>query len=211
MTITADLLSLTPGTRIELFVLDATAIPGGSLSYWHDGKNSAASIVWQGTTYDPWPIMVEGYEASTKGELPRPTLSISNVTGAIGLLVRDLEDLVGARLTRKRTMAKYLDGMPGADPAQELEEDVFLIERKLSETKDLVTFELASPLDAQGLRVPSRLIQATICPWNDAAICTYSVGGVCDKTIAGATGCKFHWGATADLPFGGFPGAGRIR
>jgi lambda family phage minor tail protein L len=216
---TAAIQGLNPGSIIELFVLDATGIAGGALSRFHAGTNQVSTdVVWQGNTYTAFPVKAEGFEITSKGTLPRPTMTISNVGGVIGLLVRDLEDLVGAVVTRKRTLVQYLDAVnfvgglnPTADPTQEYEDDVYLVERKVSEDKETIVFELASALDIHGLKLPSRLIQATVCPWNDAAICTYSVGGVCDKTIEGAAGCKFHWGATAVLPFGGFPGTSRIR
>lgn len=209
---TSDIQGLTPGGIWTGFVLDATGIAGGSVSRFYPGTDGAGGdVVWQGNTYTAFPVKAEGFEITAKGTLPRPTLTISNIGGVIGLLVRDLEDLVGAIVTRKRTLIQYLDGEPGADPTQEFEDDVYLVERKVSEDKEQIVFELASAMDVHGLRLPARLIQATVCGWNDAAICTYSVGGVCDKTIEGAAGCKFHWGADADLPFGGMPGAARIR
>ena len=207
----ANLQSLSPGALIELFELDATA-QGGSVSRFHAGTNGVGSdIVWQGVTYAKASIRAEGFEISAKGVLPRPQLVISNLFGTIGLLIENLDDLIGATVTRKKTYAMYLDGMPDADPTQELDDDIFEVERKVSESREAVQFELASKLDAHGQKAPARVMQATVCWWNDAAICPYSVGGVCDKTIEGATGCKFHYGANARLPFGGFPGTSRIR
>jgi lambda family phage minor tail protein L len=209
---TQELQSLSPGTIWVGFVVDATGISGGSLYRFYDGTDSAgADVVWQGNTYTAYPVKAEGFEVTTKGTLPRPTLSISNVFGTVGLLVRDLEDLVGAVVTRKRTLAQFLDGMAGADPTKEFDDDIFMVERKVSEDKELIVFELAGAIDIHGLLLPSRIVQATVCGWNDASICSFSVGGVCDKTLTGAAGCKFHWGATAELPFGGFPGTSRIR
>lgn len=217
MTIQADIQSLDPGATIELFVLDSTAIAGGGIVRFHAGTNQVGTaIVWQGLTYSPFPVKAEGFEISGKGTLPRPTLTVANVDGTVGLLVRDLEDLIGATVTRKRTLVKYLDAVnftggtnPTADTTQSLPDDVFLVERKASETKDFITFELASALDVHGVRIPRRLIQATICPWiYKGSECGYA-GGLpsCAYTL---TDCKTHFGTT-DLPFGGFPGAAAIR
>lgn len=218
MTLLADLQSLDPGATVELFVLDSTAISGGSVVRFHAGTNQVGTaIVWQGNTYSPFPVQAEGFEISGKGTLPRPTITVANVDGTVGLLVRDLEDLVGATLTRKRTLVKYLDAVnftggvnATADPTQEMDDDVYLVERKSAETKDVITFELASAMDVHGVRIPRRLIQATICPWvYKGTECGYAGGlASCDFTL---TDCKAHFGASADLPFGGFPGAGTIR
>lgn len=212
MGLNADIQSLSPGALVELFELDASALPGGSIVRFHAGTNDVGSdIVWDGDTYTAFPVKAEGFEQTTQGSAPRPRFIVSNTTGMVGLLVRDLEDLIGAKVIRKRTLAQYLDGMPGADPTQHFADDTFIVERKVSENIEQIVFELASALDVHGLRLPARIIQASVCTWNDAAICTYSVGGVCDKTLDGAAGCKFHWGASAELPFGGFPGTSRIR
>lgn len=220
----AELQSLAPGSVIELFVVDATAISGGSTYRFHAGTNEVSTdIVWQGDTYTARPVKAEGFEMSTKGQLPRPKLTISNIFGEIGLLVRDLEDLIGATVTRKRTLKKFLDAVnftggtnPTADPTKEYPDDVYLIERKVMENKEAITFELASALDIHGLRLPSRLIQASICPWVYMGTeCGYAGAlATCNKTLSDATGdggCTQHFGATAEVPFGGFPGASRIR
>ena len=209
---TQEVQSLSPGAIWEGFVVDASAIAGGSVYRFYEGKSAAdTDVVWQTLTYSAFPIKAEGFEITTKGTLPRPTLTVSNVMGTVGLLVRDLEDLIGAVVTRKRTLVQFLDGQPGADPTKEFDDDIYLVERKVTENKEIIVLELASALDVHGLMLPSRIMQATVCGWDDTNICVHSVGGVCDKTIEGASGCKFHWGATAELPFGGFPGTSRIR
>lgn len=47
---------------------------------------------------------------------PSPSLKMGNVGGFITALCLEFDDMVGAKLTRRRTSAKYLDGMPDADP-----------------------------------------------------------------------------------------------
>ena len=44
------------------------------------GKNSNGEIVWAGNTYQRFPVQVEGFKYQ-KGQLPRPTLTVSNVLG----------------------------------------------------------------------------------------------------------------------------------
>lgn len=210
-------------TLVEMFVLDSTSIPGGGIVRFYSGKNRAGGdLVWQGNTYSAFPITASGFDLTGKGTLPRPTISVANVDGTVGLLVRDLKDLIGAVVTRKRTIAKYLDAVnfPNginvtADPTQFLPDDIYLIERKSVETKDVITFELASSMDVHGAKVPARPIQATVCAWISrykGLECTYAGAlPTCDGTMDGANGCKVHFGASADLPYGGFPGSSTIR
>lgn len=109
MTIQQDLGSLSPGQIVELFEIDATSI-GGSVLRFHNGTNGLNNpVVWQGKTYSPFPIEATGFQFNGKGQVPRPTLRIANVTGLLGALVREYKDLIGAKVTRKRTLVKYLD------------------------------------------------------------------------------------------------------
>lgn len=211
MTLHADFHSLSPGAYVTLFELDYTDLTGGAILRFTNGKaEGGGDIVWQGNTYTAYPCEAQGFETNTDGSLPRPRLTVSNIDGTLGLIVQDFEDLVGAKLTRHRTAAQYLDGEPGADPTQELV-DSWKVEKKIQESREVVSFELASALDVQGLKLPNWIIQASVCTWNNASVCAFSVGGLCDKTVDGPNGCKFNWGATAELPFGGAPGASRIR
>lgn len=209
---TADLQSLDPGAILDLWELDCTS-QGGSIQYFHGGTNELGTpVVWKGQSYAPMPVQVEGVELSGKGTLPRPTFRVANLDGTISQLVLPLDDLLGAKVTRRRTAVKYLDaanfekGNPSADPNQEYPIEVFYVEQKTSETPSVIEWSLRSALDTQGQKIPRRLIQATVCVWNDASICAYSTGSQCPKTL---NACKDRH--SGELPFGAFPGSGRIR
>jgi phage-related protein len=73
--------------------------------------------------------------------------------------------LVGAKVTRRRTLQKYLDGSPQADPLQEFPVDIFYIERKTQETALAITWQLSSILDLEGVRLPRRVITQNLCLW----------------------------------------------
>ncbi len=234
MTITADIQSLAPGAIVELFELDATGI-GGEVNRFHAGTNALRQpVVWQGNTYQPFPVEASGFEFNGRGQLPRPVLRVVNVTGLLGALVREYQDLLGARVTRKRTLAKYLDAVnfpggvnPTADPDAHLPDDIYVIDRKSAENKVMVEFELAASFDIPGVMLPRRIITQNACTWqyrvNDASSgCSYTgtsyfdatdepVGSagldVCGKRLSS---CQARFG-TAPLPFGGFPAAGLTR
>jgi phage-related protein len=111
MSIAIEISKLTHDAIIELFVIDATAL-GGSVMYLHAGTNKLSQpVVWQGQAYDPFPIQADGFERNSSGPFPRPTLKVSNVYGLVGALVRDYKGLKGAKVTRRRTLAKYLDAV----------------------------------------------------------------------------------------------------
>ena len=147
MNISELIQSLEPGRLIELFELDISSITGTNTSadhfYMHSGLNDLGfPIVWQTKTYQPFPIEATGFEMTTKGTMPRPTVRVSNVTGAMSALCEAYGDLVGAVFTRRQTFARYLDGQPEADPGQHLPDDIYFVERKMHEDLFEVSWEI---------------------------------------------------------------------
>ncbi|KVR97199.1 phage minor tail protein L [Burkholderia vietnamiensis] len=219
MTIKADIQTLEPGQLIELYELDSTAI-GGEVSRFH-AHLQAGTLVWQGVEYLPWPIMASGFERTGDASQPAPTVTVANVDGSISALCIALGDLVGAKVKRHRTLAKYLDGQPGADPTEEMPVELWYVEQKTSETNLNVEFTLSSALDFSGTQLPARQVVAGLCQWDyKGTECGWvSVAffdknnnptsdpaqDACSKRLSG---CKCRFGATAPLPFGGFPSAG---
>ena len=116
--IITDLQKINPSAIIELFTLTTeAALHGSAQTYrFHNGSNlnNSNDIIWAGNTYVKMPIQAEGF-AFQKGQLPRPTLTVSNALGTItGILlnvnkVTTGNDLTGATVTRIRTLARYLD------------------------------------------------------------------------------------------------------
>lgn len=231
MPIEQDLQGHAVGNLVEMFVLDATPV-GGTVSRFTNGTNPiGGSVVWQGQTYQPFPIEATGFEFTGQGKIPRPTLRVSNVGGIIGALVRAYQDLIGARVTRKRTLVKYLDAVnftggtnPTADPTAALPDDIYVIDRKAVETKAFIEFELAAAFDVAGVRLPRRMVVQNVCSWvyrsaecgytgtayfdaNDAPVASLGLD-VCGKRLSS---CKRRFGETAPLPYGGFPASGLTR
>lgn len=113
---------------------------------------------------------------------------------------------------------------PTADPNARFPDERWFIDRKASETRDSVTFELASKFDLAGQMIPKRQVIANVCQWRyRSSECSYTgsnyfdVNGnpvgtlaqdVCGKRVAS---CKLRFGDTAELPFGSFPGAGLTK
>jgi len=226
-----DLAAIAPSAIIELFemTLDST-LHGSTDTYrWHNGANANVNgnIVWNGNSYVRLPIKADGFEYSNTGTLPRPTLTISNLDGVMTTLLLLVNattsgnDLGGATVKRIRTLKKYLDGETAADPHAKFPDEIWYVDRKASENRDSVSFELASKFDLAGVMIPKRQIIANICQWkyrstecgytgsnywnvNDQAVGTLAE----DKCGKRLSSCKLRFGATAELPFGSFPGAG---
>lgn len=166
-----------------------------TLRFHNNIKIVNSYIVWQQKTYYPAPILAEGFETSSKGTLPQPTLTISSQSESgidqIALLkheIRKFGDIIGAKVTRRRTFAKYLDRINFGktkkqkrsgrghlaqelpigyepDPYSELPADVYYIERKLSENKSTIKYQLSSILDLEGIKLPKRMIVSDKCMW----------------------------------------------
>jgi lambda family phage minor tail protein L len=110
--IQADIQSLSPSALMELYVLDVSSLTGvaNNYMYFHAGTNQlSGNVVWQGKTYIALPIESEGFASGTTGALPRPKIRLANVDGAFSATVSQFDDLIGAKISRKRTFVKYLD------------------------------------------------------------------------------------------------------
>jgi lambda family phage minor tail protein L len=180
MTLEADVQQGWHSAIVEMIDLDLSPITGDAQDVFYftnQIKPDDTKIQWQGNTYEPIPIIAAGYEKSTTGQIAQPTLMVANVLGTFSQVINPLDDLVGAKVTRRRTLGKYLDGEPEADPLQEFPIDVFFVERKVQETSMLITWQLSSVLDLEGLKLPRRIITQNYCQWKyRSSECSYTGG-----------------------------------
>jgi lambda family phage minor tail protein L len=240
-----ELQKINPSSIIELFELETTELLHGSdFTYrFHAGINDVGSgvqnIVWDGEAYTKLPIQAEGFDYNAEsGSLPRPTLTVANLLGGITTILLDVNnttagnDLTGAKLTRIRTLARYIDndnfdgdnpfGTP--DATQKFNDDIYYVARKVSESRDVVVFELAASFDLAGVRSPKRQCSANLCPWiYKGSECGYSGSDFFDENDNAVTdtdldkcgkrlsSCEARFGENAALPFGGFPGIGAFN
>jgi lambda family phage minor tail protein L len=229
-----ELAVLGPNAIIELFELQLdTTLHGASTTYyWHNGVNAAVTgnIVFASNTYVRLPVEATGFDYTSSGSLPRPTLRISNLFSDMTTLLLLVNattpgnDLGGATVRRIRTLKKFLDGEAAADPNARFPTEIWYVDRKSNENRDLVEFELASKFDLAGVMLPQRQIIANVCQWkyrgaecgytgsnywnvNDQVVGTLAAD-VCGKRVES---CKLRFGATAELPFGSYPGSGLVR
>lgn len=140
---------------IELFELDCTSIGGDIHRFTPSIPQNNQYITFDNQDYILIQIDFSGLSVKSDGSQARPTMSISNVNRVLLASVIALGDLVGAKLTRKRTFANYLDN--GSDPNPNAYiEDVFYISQKTSQSPSVITFELCTALDLTELKIPGR-------------------------------------------------------
>ena len=230
----ADLSVLAPSAIIELFELrlDNTLHGSSNITRWHNGCNEGITggITWNGNLYNSFAIKAEGFEQTATGSLPRPTLTVANTDGLITALILDVNavtpynDLTGAEVRRIRTLKRYLDGEGTADPNAQWPVEIWYIDRKDAENRDMVKFELASKFDLAGQYVPKRQLIANVCQWAyRSSECSYtgsnyfdendnSTGSLAsDRCGKKVSSCKLRFGQNSELPFGSFPSAGKVR
>ena len=190
----AELQKPNPSNIVELFQLELnTTMHGISQTYYfHNGTNTNldSNLIFNNIEYTRMPIQAEGFEYNAK-QTPRPTLKISNILGTITTILLTLpQGLEGAKVTRLRTLQRYIDNTNFAggqlllengsnlvlengsaidmesglnpfgtpDPTATFDEQIFLIDRKSSENRAEVVFELAASSDVHGVRLPKRQV-----------------------------------------------------
>ena len=179
----SDIQKVNPSAIIELFTLTLDSVLHGATTVYrfHAGTNLNANgkIVWDGNDYLRFPVQAIGF-AYQRGQLPRPTLTVSNMgspsISAILLTVNQTtagNDLTGAKVVRIRTMARFLDAanFSGAtnpfgtpDPTAEFPQEIYYIDRKKSENREVVSWELAAVFDLAGIRSPKRQCTRSLFP-----------------------------------------------
>ena len=161
--------------------------------FFHDGtsNNNFGSIKWTKgdvnnteVDYVALPVKAEGFKFG-RGQLPRPTLTFSNALGsfttillAVNSVATSVEsgsigfglinnNLTGAKVTRRRTLEKFLptsnyttapsyNAFDATYP--EFPQEVYFIDRKSQEDREVVQFELAANFDLAGVKAPRRLV-----------------------------------------------------
>ena len=162
------------------------------LRFHNNIKAMNCYIYWQGNTYFPAPIHAEGFDISARGTLPTPILRVTaqkeEGIEALSILRRAIHkygDIIGAKVTRIRTFAKYLDSKNFSDisqinnsqgsytnpfpdqyepdPYAEFPRDIFYVERKSNENKINIEYELSALLDIEGIKLPRRRVLSQRC------------------------------------------------
>lgn len=235
MTIYHDVQGSYVGQLVTLFQLDCTMFDDGTILYFTSTAETSASLVFNGITYTPVAIEADGFEYNGKGAFPTPTLRLSNVSHIASALAISFDGLIGAKLTRIRTLRQYLDDGSTPDPLQIFTPDIYTVEQKTKHDNMSIEWKLSAAIDQQGRDIPGFRLVRDYCArifrvWDpvtssfnyNQATCRYSgakykldntstalgTEDACPKTI---TGCKTRFGANAPLQFKGCPGLAKLH
>lgn len=205
-----------------------------------DTSRLAPKSIWfGGKQFDLWPFEFTDVSMTTEQQ-QAATLTVSNIDGVISALCAFNQggyrgdDLVNAKVNIIQTYTRFLDGRnfagnfnPDEDPTQAYIQTCYISRRAYS-SGDVVRFELSSPLDLQGMNLPTRQI-TRYCTWQARGWYKKGAGYGCtydparygnrmfddkgnpvndpskDKCGGCLRDCKIRFGENAALDFGGEP------
>lgn len=238
MSVKQDIQQLYIKNLVTLFEIDGSNIEMPTLIRFSqtpvvDSGGVLIDPVFDSNTYFAVNIVATGFEYVGNGQMPRPKLAVTNINKVLFSLMLEFDDLLGAKITRTRTLRKYLDDGSSPDPSAIFPQDIYYIEQKTKHNKYEIEFALSTPLDQERLYLPQRQVLRDHCGhiyriYNDPsfvytnASCPYTdtnyftklgiatadpAADSCGKKLSDCT-LRF---ANEPLPIRSFPGVGRIR
>lgn len=224
---------------ISLFQLDLTEVTSSTSTFIlyitpsssHAGITDQ-NITFNGQAYTPYPIEIDGFKSETEGVVPAPRFTIGNVNSIITPLLNQYNDILNTKLTRIETLRKYLDGQPGADPSATYGKQVWFFERKVAHDKNIVSWELRTPVPLETTPLPKRQV-TNFCPltyrqYNSGTSqfvqgkCTFTGSTyfdkngnavsdpLLDKCGKRVSDCALRFGEDKELPLHGYPLVRRV-
>lgn len=222
-----------PGSLVDLFHLDLRKLGGPQLFFAPEVEEDQAVVSFGGIAFPPIPVSIKGFERNAKDPFPRPRCTMSNISKLGSSLIAEFDDLVGGVIKHIQTFAEHLDGGSDPDPGQFFPLNIYKVERLVRQEGDEVEWELSSAIDQQDRKLPGRQVLRSCdynyrlfnevtglheydqseraCPYTGAACFdinnnpTDAANDMCPHTVPA---CKLRFGPFAELPYGGFPGAG---
>ena len=215
--INKQLASLTPDSLIDLYEIDFSNLQsnfeiledlyginlGAEPVYrFCPMINDSNPVIWQGKSYQPIPVKMEGFEHKADGRLPRPTMTLANPEGIFSKIVHSNQDFANCKVTRRRTYARFLDDenfqnrnlnssksnpFGKADPSAHLPDDVYYINKKNLENKEVIEFELVSALEIENSPIPARVVLSDYCNWTYRCNIGCGYKGLPIETIEGSS------------------------
>lgn len=157
--VTPELQKLSQGSAwVELYTLDATAFGGSVYNFCNQVNTTGGNVVFGATTYQALPIEVQGWDFTTTGTSAKPTLSISNLSRTLLAAVISQGDLVGAKLTRIRTLSKFLADGSSPNSSAFIGPNTMIVEQKIYHDRTMMQWQLTNIMDRLGMLLPRRQI-----------------------------------------------------
>tara|TARA_Y100000310_G_scaffold160698_2_gene160519 strand:+ start:38047 stop:38697 length:651 start_codon:yes stop_codon:yes gene_type:complete len=212
----------------------------GDLYFTNGAYDPLDAVDFDSNTYIARQYKLAGFKVRSSGALPRPALTIDNVDRYWFSPVATCDQLIGASITYREVYRQNLDDGSDPDTTQIIEQTEWVIRQLKSINSDVAVFLLATPLDVEQATFGRRMMKH-VCPRkyrtpkgtadtfydiNDSTVnvdCPYvgssyfkkdgSAGGDWSEDDCGQrlSDCKLRFGATAELPYKGFPAIGDPR
>lgn len=167
----ADLQGLQGDAIIDLMIIDLAPVSdeitpeNRYLRFVNWVVTDGQRVSYGGLTYEPVPLKATGFAIQTEGVPPNPVLTVSNIGLDFTALVNRWDDMVGAKLTRRRVLARHLDSGSAPDANAHWPDEVWTIQQKEAENKLAVSFRLSTAFDLDGITLPKRRALRYTCPW----------------------------------------------
>lgn len=236
MTIESEVQKLAADALVTMYEIDTTPIGGTDIYRFTGMPNGGGNVSFGGVQFTPIDMEATGFKWDGRGGFPKPKFRISNVGGLITAAIVAHGDLVGSKFTRLRTFARHLDDGEAPDGNVMFPPEIYTINQRTSHTKLYVEWQLASPMEQLGVKLPRRQCIRDTCThryriWNADtlsfdyadATCPYVGASMfdesgdatinesedkCGRTI---NDCKLRFGENGVLPTRAFPGIARFR
>lgn len=153
-----------PGKMVDLFTIDLTPVGGEILRFTPTTDGVGGAVLFNGAIFVPSVSEMEDVAYSGSGQLPRATIKIQNISGAIIAESLANHDLLGMVLTRVRTYEIFLDGGSEPDSTQVFPPEIWILNRITEQNNIYCEWELTNPMDQQGRLLPGRQIIKEGCP-----------------------------------------------
>lgn len=166
-----------------------------------------------------WRKVTAVFTANAVGGTTSTCVFGCSTPGGMTVELSEAQAEVGAEDTTYQPILDTYNANPTADPNQFIPDDLWYVERKVTENRYIIEFELSSAFDLMGQQLPNRQIIQNSCSWKYRSTECGWTGANYDKNNAPSTlandacaktlaACKVRF-ATQPIRFGGFPGAVR--
>ena len=153
-----ELQTLSSEALIDLYEVDLEPIGMTVIEYFCSSENpdtkQGASL--GGRFYKPWPVIEQGFESTSQGSLPRPSIELANIGSSISTLLLIYKPR-GALVRRRRIYRKHLDDGRDPRPDAQFEPQEYILDR-WDRNDFTCTLQLVTELEYLNLEIPSRRI-----------------------------------------------------
>lgn len=177
-------ITLPSGTKVYVF----DGLDDGTNNIYFPQKTISGGV-YPLKEYFAIPIEINGVEINGAGVSPRPTLGLANIPALTRSVTNNEdgtndeetlysiledegftknEDLLNTRVVYRRTLLSNTYDKDDSDPSSapvEFPSQTYIVDRVASEDNLIVEFELASPIDVEGVQIPGRVVIGRYCIW----------------------------------------------